>query len=481
MDAEPTDNLGGLAGIFLSHAHEDRSFVRRLARDLRAGGIRVWVDEAEMGVGDSLLDKITGAISEMDYLGVVVSRHSARSDWVKREVEIALSGEVAGQDVKVLPLLLRGGQLPEALVGKTYADFTSELTYASSVERLLVRLGVQRFPAKALDRLSELTSSSALLRTAMLELRGDGLTNATGDALLSARIDDFDLSEFLGLAAREVEGRQLFGLALTLVPCIDERAVGHEALDYCLEPGRLQDDQVAAVAQHMRWVTTPSAVLWCHSRLTSRIRSDTYYNSFLNKHVHTVLDGCFDEMTSYLLQPDRGPGGYNVDSFALVLSNTGDTGPFERRWREWIHDGCFDRRRREEEGSERADILYQILNEHWDDPRFGSIVETIQTRVHGLCSSGSNDEVRAGLYHLVAMVDARYRGTDHVLANTVPRVHGLPFEQLELFGELRAALQAVVEYNEDPTGPVRGRRVTECYLKVARADTSGVTGYWQRG
>jgi TIR domain-containing protein len=89
MFPQPPSTKARSSSIFLSHAHEDRPFVLRLARDLASYGVRVWIDEAEMGVGDSLLEKITTSISEMDYLGVVISPHSSHSDWVTREVEIA--------------------------------------------------------------------------------------------------------------------------------------------------------------------------------------------------------------------------------------------------------------------------------------------------------------------------------------------------------------------------------------------------------
>ena len=436
----------------------------------------VWVDEAEIRLGDSLLEKISGAISDLDYLGVVISRHSARSDWVRREVALAMSSEVAGQEVKVLPLLLRGGELPEALRGKMYADFSSELRYAPALELVLSRLGVARSPSEPPDRLSELTSSNALLRTALLELEGEGLANSTADALVSAQIDDFDLSEFLSLAARKVAGKQLFGLAVSLPEYIDQRGVGHEALEYCLRPGKLEDRQTAYVGMHMQYVTQPAAVVWCHARLTSLIRSDACYHSFLARHVDTVIERCFPEMASYLLHPNRGPADYNVDSFEIVLSHADDSRPFEHRWIEWIDNGYFDRR--EMLGFQAARILYLILNEHWGDSRFQGIVAAVQARVHSLLRSSSNDRVKDGLYHVVAMVDARYRGSAYVLRNTIPRVYDLPFEQRELFDRLRTALQAVVAYNEDPHDPAREALVRDCYLKVADADADGLTGYW---
>ena len=48
--------------IFLSHNSQDKPFVRELARDLEAHGIRVWLDEAEINVVDSLIEKFSEGI-----------------------------------------------------------------------------------------------------------------------------------------------------------------------------------------------------------------------------------------------------------------------------------------------------------------------------------------------------------------------------------------------------------------------------------
>jgi hypothetical protein len=231
-----------------------------------------------MGVGDSLLEKIEKAISELDYLGVVISPYSAGSDWVMREVKIAMSEEVAGQRVKVLPLLLRGGELPPILTGKLWADFGSEPAYSNSLHDLLARLGVvaESDWDRDADPLTNLAFSSALLRSALAELRGDGISNATADALVSSTIADVELTEFLSLVARDLQGNQLFGLAISIPAYIDARGIGQEALDFCLNSGRLEDWQMASIGMHMQFVGSRPAVEWCHSRLTSRVRSDAY-------------------------------------------------------------------------------------------------------------------------------------------------------------------------------------------------------------
>jgi hypothetical protein len=46
-------------GIFLSHTSEDKPFVRRLKESLENHGVtKVWLDEAEIQIGDSLIQKI---------------------------------------------------------------------------------------------------------------------------------------------------------------------------------------------------------------------------------------------------------------------------------------------------------------------------------------------------------------------------------------------------------------------------------------
>ncbi|HYL64034.1 MAG TPA: TIR domain-containing protein [Candidatus Methylomirabilis sp.] len=127
--------------IFLSHSHADQEIARRLARDLRAAGVTVWLDEAELEVADSLVDKIGQAIDAADFLGVLLSRDSVRSTWVSREVEIALIRDIAKKTDTVLPLLITDCEVPPFLRGKVYADFRDAAGYDQEFSKLRKRLG----------------------------------------------------------------------------------------------------------------------------------------------------------------------------------------------------------------------------------------------------------------------------------------------------------------------------------------------------
>ena len=326
------------------------------------------------------------------------------------------------------------------------------------------------------DRLTELASSNAVLRVALTELRGGGITDATAEALVSVRADDVDLSEFLSLVVREVHGSTLFGLALTLVPCVARRGSGHEALDYCLQSGRLADWEMASVGMHMRQARTPEAVVWFHSRLTSVIRSDPYYHSFLVRHVDIILDRCFDEMVAYLLHPNRGPR-------QLQRRRLRDRPhPHRPTARTGTSLDRVDPRRllrpRAPGGIDGCQHPVQHPEPALGRPRLARIVEAIHTHVHLQLKSSSEEQLRDGLYHLVAMVDKRYRGAEHVVTESVSRIYDVPVDFQPFVDKLRDALQALVEYLADPS-PSREEHVSSLYREVADADRNGLTGHWR--
>jgi hypothetical protein len=129
-------------GVFLSHSSADKPFARRLGSDLRRSGARVWIDEAEIRVGDSLIEKISAGIVNTDYLIVALSRASCDSEWVRREVNIALTQEIHGKRVKVLPCLLEDCDIPPFLLDKKYADFRASNDYRTARTELIEALGL---------------------------------------------------------------------------------------------------------------------------------------------------------------------------------------------------------------------------------------------------------------------------------------------------------------------------------------------------
>lgn len=128
--------------IFLSHSSKDKPLVRKIGNDLIRYGAKVWIDEGEIKIGDSLIDKISQGIQVADYLGVAISNASVTSEWVKRELNIALTREINGKSLKVLPLLLDTCEMPLFLIDKKYADFREESNYVDAIRAVANDLGL---------------------------------------------------------------------------------------------------------------------------------------------------------------------------------------------------------------------------------------------------------------------------------------------------------------------------------------------------
>jgi len=126
--------------IFLSHSHQDKSFARRIAGDISRWGVHVWIDEAEILVGDSLISKIREGIDKVDYLGAILSPEAVNSRWVQEELDVAMTQQINGQQIKVLPLIYRSCNLPGFLLSKKFLDFTTDVLYQKNLPLLLHRL-----------------------------------------------------------------------------------------------------------------------------------------------------------------------------------------------------------------------------------------------------------------------------------------------------------------------------------------------------
>jgi hypothetical protein len=130
--------------VFLSYSHADKRFVKSLVAKLSAKQIKVWIDEAEIRPGDSLIDKLRDAIDSVDVLVAVLSRASINSPWVKKEIEIATIRGIKHKRLKVIPLLLNKCPLPGFLEGKHYADFTTSYRQKMNLPRLIEAMREQK-------------------------------------------------------------------------------------------------------------------------------------------------------------------------------------------------------------------------------------------------------------------------------------------------------------------------------------------------
>jgi hypothetical protein len=136
----------GQPQVFISHSSRDKEFVRKLVADLESHGVNAWLDERELNLGDSIVDGISKGLSDSDYLVVVLSEHSVKSQWVSAELNAALMEQLSNGGTVVIPVRIDDCEIPVLLRDRVYADFRAG--YKRGLSSLLGAL-LQESPSHA--------------------------------------------------------------------------------------------------------------------------------------------------------------------------------------------------------------------------------------------------------------------------------------------------------------------------------------------
>lgn len=114
--------------IFVSYAHEDADLAHAFAAALEREGARVWLDQGELLIGDSLIERISEAIAEFDFVAALVSTASVVSNWCRKEIALAMSKELrrGARRVTVLPLRVGDVAMPASLSDVKWLQLDSD-------------------------------------------------------------------------------------------------------------------------------------------------------------------------------------------------------------------------------------------------------------------------------------------------------------------------------------------------------------------
>ncbi len=116
--------------VFLCHQSESKPFVRALADELAKVGLASWVDEAEIGPGESLVKRIgEGIHEECDALIASVGRLALDSSWVQEELGQGKYAEITRSGFQLIVILLDDvapDDLPEYLHDKKHVLWEKE-------------------------------------------------------------------------------------------------------------------------------------------------------------------------------------------------------------------------------------------------------------------------------------------------------------------------------------------------------------------
>lgn len=126
--------------VFISHASEDKDeIVRPLANALVKKGVKVWYDEFEMKIGDSLRRKIDKGLANSRFGIVVISRDFIKKGWTNYELDGIITKAVSGEQV-VLPIWHKITKEEVVSFSPSLADKLARNTAISTVDEIAAEI-----------------------------------------------------------------------------------------------------------------------------------------------------------------------------------------------------------------------------------------------------------------------------------------------------------------------------------------------------
>jgi len=108
--------------LFISYAHLDSGTVLNISRQLKEAGYELWIDKLGIQGGDLWVSEIVKGIRGCDIFLLFVSSNSVRSEYVRRELDVAF-----GEKRKIIHVMIENVEIPESwvyqLAGLQYVDY----------------------------------------------------------------------------------------------------------------------------------------------------------------------------------------------------------------------------------------------------------------------------------------------------------------------------------------------------------------------
>jgi uncharacterized protein len=163
-----------MAELFISYSRHDQRFVEKVAGQLEAAGISVWMDIAGIDAGERWRSEITKAIERCRWFLLVISPTSMASPQVAREVILA-----SEKERPIVPIIVERCDVAEslefALAGLHHVDFETA-TFDDGIAELRRALGATEiaFPVRSATFTDDDRDARVLGRGIAFPLRVDG-------------------------------------------------------------------------------------------------------------------------------------------------------------------------------------------------------------------------------------------------------------------------------------------------------------------
>ncbi len=152
--------------VFISHAAEDKEFARKIAADLRANGVDIWIAPDSILAGEDWVSAINRGLSTSTCIVIVLTPSAIASRWVRTEVNTAIMLAHEGK-IEIIPLNIIPAELPALWAGyQKIMEFADG--YAAGLKALTTRLSTN---ANKIVAGSPLADASIRLANDLAELK----------------------------------------------------------------------------------------------------------------------------------------------------------------------------------------------------------------------------------------------------------------------------------------------------------------------
>ncbi len=153
--------------VFLSHSSKDKAVVRELAERLKEAGLRIWFDEWEIELGDSIPVRINEGLHRSRTLVLCMSANAFGAEWATLETQSLLFQDPLNRRRRFVPLRLDDTPAPVTLGHFAYADWRGEKREAA-YQQLLEACRGER--PKSITPAPELTTGQQAFENKILSL-----------------------------------------------------------------------------------------------------------------------------------------------------------------------------------------------------------------------------------------------------------------------------------------------------------------------
>ena len=171
--------------VFISYVREDRDAAGKLARDLRAAGLRTWVDFEDILPGERWQHSIRLALDRADFIVVLLSKKSVQKrGFAQREIRRAVHAEeeMLEGDIFLIPVRLDSCEVPAMLSRFHFLDLPTTKSYESVVEAVIegCRRRNLEFSSRTATKTKEYTDGRPDSTVDLSQLGGAGLLRRLG-------------------------------------------------------------------------------------------------------------------------------------------------------------------------------------------------------------------------------------------------------------------------------------------------------------